>query len=49
MKRLRKIYGKGARVWFYRYITSNLTEIYDENKKYKCDVKNLNEFKEIFC
>jgi len=49
MKRMRKIYGKGARVWFYCYITSNLTEIYDENKKYMFDVRNLNEFKEIYC
>lgn len=49
MKRMRKIYGKGAKVWYYRYLTSTITEIYDENKRYKFDVSNLNEFKEIFC
>lgn len=49
MKKMRKIYGKGAKVWYYRYITSSITEIYDENKCYKFDVSNLNEFKEIFC
>jgi hypothetical protein len=49
MRKMRKIYGKGAKVWYYRYISSKLTEIYDENKKYKFDVENLNEFKEIFC
>lgn len=48
IKGLKKIYGSYAKPYYYKQITSSLIEIYDENGKYLCDVKNLQEFCDIF-
>lgn len=39
-------YGNGAKVYYYKRITSRLTEVYDSNGKYMGDVRNLEELKE---
>lgn len=49
IKGLKKIYGSYAKPYYYKQIIPSLIEIYDENGKYLCDVRNLQEFYDTFC
>jgi len=42
----KQYYGNGAKLYYYRRITSRITEVYDSNGKYLGDVKNFEELKE---
>ena len=44
----KQYYGNNAKVYYYKRITSRLTEVYDSDGRYLTDVKNIDELKKAF-